>query len=87
MRLLVAYDGSEGGRDALELGRVLCTATGASALVIGKRAAQPAREQFAGRAILAAAGPLQPGADEAPSTICSAVPPTRLLLAELENAG
>jgi nucleotide-binding universal stress UspA family protein len=33
MRLLVGYDGSEGGRDALELTRVLAEATGASVLV------------------------------------------------------
>lgn len=33
MRLLVGYDGSEGGRDALALARVLGDATGASALV------------------------------------------------------
>jgi nucleotide-binding universal stress UspA family protein len=34
MRLLVGYDGSVGGRDALELGRVLGEAIGASALVV-----------------------------------------------------
>lgn len=34
MRLLVGYDGSEGGRDALELARVLCAMTGAEALVV-----------------------------------------------------
>lgn len=34
MRLLVAIDDSGFGRDALELARVLCTATGASALVV-----------------------------------------------------
>jgi nucleotide-binding universal stress UspA family protein len=34
MKLLVGYDGSEGGRDALELVRVLGKATGASALVV-----------------------------------------------------
>jgi nucleotide-binding universal stress UspA family protein len=34
MRLLVGYDGSDGGRDALELARVLGEATGASALVV-----------------------------------------------------
>lgn len=33
MRLLVGYDGSDGGRDALELTRVLGGATGASVLV------------------------------------------------------
>jgi nucleotide-binding universal stress UspA family protein len=33
MRLLVGFDGSDGGRDALELARVLGLATGASALV------------------------------------------------------
>jgi nucleotide-binding universal stress UspA family protein len=34
MSLLVGYDGSEGGRDALELARVLGEASGASALVV-----------------------------------------------------
>lgn len=34
MRLLVGYDGSDGGRDALELTRVLAEATGASVLVV-----------------------------------------------------
>jgi nucleotide-binding universal stress UspA family protein len=34
MRLLVGYDGSEGGRDALELARVLGEAAGASFLVV-----------------------------------------------------
>lgn len=34
MRLLVGYDGSDGGRDALELARVLGEATGAGALVV-----------------------------------------------------
>ncbi|HEX6457026.1 MAG TPA: universal stress protein [Solirubrobacterales bacterium] len=34
VRLLVGYDGSDGGRDALELARVLGEATGASALVV-----------------------------------------------------
>jgi nucleotide-binding universal stress UspA family protein len=34
MRLLVGYDGSEGGRDALELARVLGEATGAGVLVV-----------------------------------------------------
>lgn len=34
MRLLVGYDGSEGGRDALELARVLGEASGASVLVV-----------------------------------------------------
>lgn len=34
MRLLVGYDGRDGGRDALELARVLGTATGGSALVV-----------------------------------------------------
>lgn len=34
MRLLVGYDGSEGGRDALELTRVLGEATGAGVLVV-----------------------------------------------------
>jgi nucleotide-binding universal stress UspA family protein len=33
MRILVGYDGSDGGRDALELTRVLSEATGASVLV------------------------------------------------------
>jgi|SRR6188472_4435627 len=33
MRLLVGYDGSDGGKDALELTRVLAEATGASVLV------------------------------------------------------
>jgi nucleotide-binding universal stress UspA family protein len=33
MRILVGYDGSDGGRDALELARVLGEATGASVLV------------------------------------------------------
>jgi nucleotide-binding universal stress UspA family protein len=33
-RLLVGYDGSDGGRDALELTRVLAEATGASVLVV-----------------------------------------------------
>lgn len=47
MRLLVAYDGSEGGRDALELARVLCTATGASALVVDVVYAGPLPMEFA----------------------------------------
>jgi nucleotide-binding universal stress UspA family protein len=34
MRLLVGYDGSEGGRDALELARVMGEAAGASVLVV-----------------------------------------------------
>lgn len=34
MRILVGYDGSAGGRDALELTRVLAEATGASVLVV-----------------------------------------------------
>jgi nucleotide-binding universal stress UspA family protein len=34
MRLLVGFDGSDGGRDALELTRVLATATGAGVLVV-----------------------------------------------------
>lgn len=34
MRLLVGYDGSDGGRDALELARVMAEATGASVLVV-----------------------------------------------------
>lgn len=34
MRLLVGYDGSDGGRDALELTRVLGALTGADALVV-----------------------------------------------------
>jgi nucleotide-binding universal stress UspA family protein len=34
MRLLVGYDGSDGGRDALELTRVLAEATGAGVLVV-----------------------------------------------------
>lgn len=34
VRLLIGYDGSEGGRDALALARVLGEATGASALVV-----------------------------------------------------
>jgi nucleotide-binding universal stress UspA family protein len=34
MKLLVGYDGSDGGRDALELSRVLGEATGAAALVV-----------------------------------------------------
>jgi nucleotide-binding universal stress UspA family protein len=34
MRLLVGYDGSEGGRDALELARVLGEGSGASVLVV-----------------------------------------------------
>lgn len=34
MRLLVGFDGSDGGRDALELARILCSATGADALVV-----------------------------------------------------
>ena len=33
-RLLVGFDGSDGGRDALELARVLAGATGAAALVV-----------------------------------------------------
>lgn len=33
-RLLVGYDGSDGGRDALELARVMAEATGASVLVV-----------------------------------------------------
>jgi nucleotide-binding universal stress UspA family protein len=47
VRLLVAYDGSEGGRDALELGRVLCTETGASALVVDVVYAGPLPMEFA----------------------------------------
>jgi nucleotide-binding universal stress UspA family protein len=34
VRLLVGYDGSAGGKDALELARVLCAVTGAEALVV-----------------------------------------------------
>jgi nucleotide-binding universal stress UspA family protein len=34
MRILVGYDGSDGGRDALELTRVLAEATGAGVLVV-----------------------------------------------------
>lgn len=34
MKLLVGYDGSEGGRDALELTRVMAEALGASAMVV-----------------------------------------------------
>jgi nucleotide-binding universal stress UspA family protein len=34
MRLLVGYDGSPGGRDALELARVLCEVAGAEALLV-----------------------------------------------------
>ncbi|HEX5592041.1 MAG TPA: universal stress protein [Solirubrobacterales bacterium] len=34
MRLLVGYDGSDGGRDALELARVMGEATGASVLLV-----------------------------------------------------
>lgn len=34
MRVLVGFDGSDGGRDGLELGRVLGVATGADALVV-----------------------------------------------------
>jgi nucleotide-binding universal stress UspA family protein len=34
MRVLVGFDGSDGGRDALELGRALGVATGADALVV-----------------------------------------------------
>ena len=34
MRVLVGFDGSAGGRDALELARVLCGMTGAEALVV-----------------------------------------------------
>jgi nucleotide-binding universal stress UspA family protein len=34
MRLLVGYDGSDGGRDALELSRLIGEASGASALVV-----------------------------------------------------
>lgn len=33
MRLLVGFDGSDGGRDALELARVICARTGGSAVV------------------------------------------------------
>jgi nucleotide-binding universal stress UspA family protein len=47
VRLLVAYDGSEGGRDALELARVLCTATGAGALVVDVIYAGPLPMEFA----------------------------------------
>jgi nucleotide-binding universal stress UspA family protein len=47
VRLLVAYDGSEGGRDALELARVLCTATGASALVVDVIYSGPLPMEFA----------------------------------------
>lgn len=34
MRMLVGYDGSDGGRDALELTRVLAEAMGARVLVV-----------------------------------------------------
>ena len=47
MRLLVSCDGSDGGRDALELARVLCTATGASALVVDVIYAGPLPMEFA----------------------------------------
>lgn len=47
MRLLVAYDDSADGRDALELARVLCAATGASALVIDVLFAGPLPMEFA----------------------------------------
>ena len=33
MRLLVGFDGSDGGRDALELARSLCSQTAGSAVV------------------------------------------------------
>jgi nucleotide-binding universal stress UspA family protein len=47
VRLLVAIDESEPGRDALELARVLCTATGASALVVNVLYAGPLPMEFA----------------------------------------
>ncbi|MBS1676032.1 MAG: universal stress protein [Actinobacteria bacterium] len=47
MRLLVAIDGGEPGRDALELARVICTATGASALVVNVLYAGPLPMEFA----------------------------------------
>lgn len=47
MRFLVAIDDSSAGRDALELGRVLCIATGASALVVTVVFAGPLPMEFA----------------------------------------
>jgi nucleotide-binding universal stress UspA family protein len=47
VRFLVAIDDSPAGRDALELGRVLCTATGASALVVTVVFAGPLPMEFA----------------------------------------
>ncbi len=47
MRLLVALDESGPGRDALELARVLCTATGSGALVVNVLYAGPLPMEFA----------------------------------------
>lgn len=47
MRLLVAIDDSAAARDALELARVVCTATGASALVVHVLFAGPLPMEFA----------------------------------------
>ncbi|MBS1893181.1 MAG: universal stress protein [Actinobacteria bacterium] len=46
-RLLVAVDGTAAGRDALELARVLCNATGSSALLIQVVYAGPLPMEFA----------------------------------------
>lgn len=47
MRILVAIDGTAAGRDALELARVLCTATGSSALLVQVVYAGPLPMEFA----------------------------------------
>lgn len=60
MRLLVAIDESDSSRDALELARVLCTATGAGALVVDVLYAGPLPMEFAllAEEEAAACGPL-----------------------------
>lgn len=67
MRLLVSYDGSPASRDALELARVLCTATGASALVVDVVYSGPLPMEFAllPEEEAAAAGPAFAAAREA----------------------
>ena len=47
MRLLVAIDAGDPGRDALELARVLCAATGSSALLVHVLYAGPLPMEFA----------------------------------------
>lgn len=47
MRLLVGFDGSDGGRDALELARVVCAHAGGSAVVATVLFGDPAPEPLA----------------------------------------